>query len=552
MDHRTSRAARAGLRPMLAVAAMLAGVATSSPADADTYPRQPGVDVRHYVFRVTLRDDVDEVEGEATVEVGFDRAGVSELALDLASARGGKGMTVAGVRSGSGPSAFAHADDRLRIAVEPPSTAGERRAYTVRYRGVPAAGLRIGPNKHGERTFFSDHWPDRARGWLPTVDHPSDKATSELVVTAPARYQVVSNGLLVEETDLGDGRRTTHWRESVPIASWLNALGVAQFASRHAGAVGGVPVEVWSFHQDREAGPRSLEGPSRRALAFFADRVGPFPYEKLGGVEAAGIDGGMELAGAIFYGEKAVDGKPATSLVSHEVAHQWFGDSVTERDWDDVWLSEGFATYFALLFDEHDSGRDAFVAGLIKSRSKVLATEAENPGLAVIHPNLADTRKVLNRLVYEKGAWFLHMLRHRIGDDFFHDGIRAYYRRHRDGNVSTADFRRAMEEASGQDLGPFFAQWLVRPGSPRVEGTWGYDAATGRVSVVLEQAQAGAPFVLPIEVGIAETGAAAPRIERVELTGKSHRFEFKAGTEPSSVVLDPETWALIDARFSRR
>ncbi len=522
------------------------------PCSADTYPRQPGVDVIHYAFRLTLRDESDEIEGAATVDVKFLRDGVPEFALDLASAASGKGMTVSAVTVGGAAAKFDHKDDRLRIVLDPPPHAGERRSFTVAYRGVASTGLRIGKNRHGERTFFSDNWPDHARRWLPAVDHPSDKATSEFFITAPSRYQVVSNGLLQEETDLGDGRRLTHWKQSVPIASWLNALGVAQFTSHHAGTVRGIPLETWVFRQDRDAVVPALENPARRVLEFFSEHIGPYPYEKLAGVQAAGLGGGMELASAIFYGERNVTGRGVDGLVAHEVAHQWFGDAVTERDWDDVWLSEGFATYFALLFLEHDKGRDAFVAGLKRSREIVFATEKTRPELAVIHPNLADTRKVLNRLVYEKGGWVLHMLRGRLGTKTFWSGIREYYRRHRDGNVSTDDFRRVMEEVSGQDLAGFFQQWLERPGSPEIKGTWRYRAVDHTLEIELDQIQPGEPFRLAIEIGIAEQGSERPRIEKLELIERQHQFELKADKAPASVELDPGCWILMRSSFGPR
>ena len=184
------------------------------------------------------------------------------------------------------------------LAIDPRSGAQGRRAptFTVSYRGVPQAGLRIGKNRHGERTFFSDNWPDNARQWLPLIDHPYDKATSEFLVTAPVRYQVISNGLLQEERDLGNGRRMTHWKQSVPIASWLNAIGVAEFASHHAGLVHGVPLESWVYRQDGEKVAPALEAPARRSVEFYSERVGPFPFEKLANVQAAGINGGMEIA----------------------------------------------------------------------------------------------------------------------------------------------------------------------------------------------------------------------------------------------------------------
>ncbi len=159
------------------------------------------------------------------------------------------------------PVQWEHEADRLRITLSDAPEQGELRKFTVRYGGIPAAGLKIGPNKYEERTFFSVNWPNKARQWLPMIDHPYDKATSEFIVTAPIHYQVVANGLLQEETDLGDGQRRTHWKQSVPIPSWLNALGVARFSSRHLGSVNGIPLQTWIFHQDREEGIATFDGP---------------------------------------------------------------------------------------------------------------------------------------------------------------------------------------------------------------------------------------------------------------------------------------------------
>ena len=507
-------------------------------ARADTYPRQPFLDAQHYIFRITLTDENDEITGETTADLRFLKDGVREFALDLANT-----MTVTAVSSGSETHHYAHAADRLAITLATPPHAGERCLFTIRYHGVPASGLHIAKNRYGERTFFGVNWPNLAHQWLPTIDHPSDKATSEFLVTAPAKYQVVANGLLQEVTDLGDGRRLTHWKQSVPIATWLNVIGVAQFASRYFGPAAGIPLETWVFHQDRDAGIPTFEMPMRRAIEFYSAHIGTFPYEKLAGVEALGFNGGMENASAIFYGERAVTGKPALSLVAHEIAHQWFGDSVTEKDWDDVWLSEGFATYFALLTTEHYEGRDAFAAGLKRSRETVFATEQRLPGIAVIHNNLSDMKQVLNQLVYQKGGWTLHMLRGEIGTDNFWTGIREYYRRYRDSNASTDDFRHVMEETSGQDLGWFFQQWLKRAGSPALEGTWRYNS--GKVEISLTQTQPGDPYRLPLEFAI------DGRIERAEMTRKQQSFSFATEKAPGEVTLDPNTSVLMNAKFSK-
>jgi aminopeptidase N len=519
----------------------------TAPLAADTYPRQLGVDAWHYVFRLELSDTSPEIQGEATVDLRFVQPGVTTVALDLASAAGGKGMTVTAVTSGNGPLRYTHAANRLTISLPAPPKVDEHRTFTIAYRGAPANGLRLIQNKYGEWCAFSENWPNRAREWLPMIDHPSDKATSEFIVTAPSKYQVVANGLLQEEVDLGDGRRLTHWKQGVPIASWLNAIGVEQFYVHHAGRVKNVELSTWVAHQDKEAGLVYFEGPARQALEFYSEHVGPYAYEKLANVAAAGIGGGTEHASAIFYGEKGIRPIPAFGLVSHEIAHQWFGNAITERDWDDVWLSEGFATYFTHLCEEHYLGRDAMIAGLKRDITTILNAEKASPDTPIVHRNLSDMTKVLNRFVYQKGGWVLHMLRGQIGTETFWAGIREYYRRYQNGSASSDDFRRVMEDASGKDLKAFFAQWLNRSGMPKLEGSWRYDAAKKQIEVTLLQTQSGEPFRLPIDIGIVATPDARPRIEKIELADRTGTFTFASETDPVNVVLDPDTWLLMEA-----
>ena len=391
---------------------LLAGLLCAIQLCADTYPRQPGIDARHYIFKLALSDDTDEIAGDATVEFRFVQDGVTEIALDLAAP-----MTVSEVTSGGAPVKFTHPADRLILTLPAVPDAGELRQFHIRYHGIPKDGLRIGVNKYGERTFFSQNWPNLARQWLPMIDHPYDKATSEFIITAPAKYQVVANGLLIEKTDLGDGRRLTHWKQSVPIASWLNAVGVAQFAVRNFDKTHGIRLETWVYHQDRDAGNRHL-----RRSGAAGDGVLHRSHRAVRLREASQCGGrGPQRRHRARQRDllRREIGVPATNLVAHEIAHQWFGDSVTEKDWDDVWLSEGFATYFTLLCTEHYEGRDAFVAGLKHSREVVFTTEKKNPGVAVRHDNLSDMKKVLNQLVYQKGGWTLHMLRGQIGTDKF-------------------------------------------------------------------------------------------------------------------------------------
>jgi aminopeptidase N len=530
------------------------GVESRTP---DAYPKNFAVDALHYTFQLTLSDETDEIVGEARVDIRFLADGVTRVRLDLIDqGADGRGMLVSEVTSSDGPVTFTHRAGELLFTLPAPSRASQRSQYRVRYRGIPNTGLIIGPNKHGDRTFFSDNWPNKARHWLPTIDHPYDKATSELIVTAPNHYQVVSNGLMVEETDLPGDMRLTHWKQSVPIATWLYNLGVARFAVQHVGDYQGRAIQTWVYYQDRDAGFYDFAVPTKQVMEFYGDWVGPYSYEKLANIQSNSVGGGMEAATSIFYGDDSVTGERTTrwrNVIIHEIAHQWFGNAVTESDWDDVWLSEGFATYFTLLFREHQYGRDDFLAGLQESRGRVRSFYEENPHYRIVHDNLDDMSRVTSSQTYQKGGWTLHMLRGVVGDDAFWRGIQEYYRTYRDKNASSDDFRRTMEEASGIDLSRFFHQWLYQGGALEYRGGWRYEAESGTLEVELDQVQDhGYTFEMPVQLGIYFVGEAAPRVEVLRVDEVSNRFMIPVDREPVSVVLDPDTWVLMQAEFQRR
>ena len=525
---------------------------------ADTYPKNPNIDILNYTFRIQLSDATDVIVGEATIDVRYLTAGIQSLRLDLVRASqelGNKGMVVSGVASEDRALNFTHKEDVLMIQLPAPSAKNQLTSYKVSYKGIPATGLKIANNKHGDRTFFSDNWPDKGRNWLPTVDHPYDKATCEFIVTAPAHYQVVSNGLMVEESDLANGYRITHWKQSVPIATWLYVLGVARFAVQQVDQFDHKSIETWVYYQDREAGFYDFAIPTKKVLAYYSDYVGPFSYEKLANIQSNSVSGGMEAASAILYSENSVVGdrnERWRNVIIHEIAHQWFGNAVTEYDWDDVWLSEGFATYFTLLFIEHEYGHDAFMKGLASSKKSVDAFYEKNPDYRIVHDNLGDMSKVTSSHTYQKGSWILHMLRGVVGTDNFWKGIQSYYNKYKDLNATTEDFRREMEEASGMDLNDFFQQWLYQPGALKYKGTWAYDNKKKEVSITLDQVQTdGSLFKMPLEVGIYLKDK-QPMMKVIQVNEKTNVFSIAVETEPEEVVLDPNNWVLMDVDFGRR
>ena len=524
----------------------------------DNYPKNPKIDAVNYVFNIELSDLTDEITCEVIIDICFLGSGVKTLRLDLinvSSKLENKGMVVSEVSSNGNRLSFSHKNNELLISLPKPSITNQFSNYKIIYKGTPQSGLIIGKNKYGDRTFFSDNWPNLSRHWLATIDHPYDKAMCEFIVTAPDHYQIVSNGLKIEETNLSENKRITHWKQSVPIASWLFVLGVADFAVQYVDEFDGKSIQTWVFKQDRDAGFYDFAEPTKKVLKFYSDNIGPFSYEKLANIQSNSVSGGMEAASAILYSDKSVVGDRNDrwrNVVIHEIAHQWFGNSVTEYDWDDIWLSEGFATYFTLLFIEHQYGREDFVKGLKSSQKRVDTFYDKNPNYRIVHDNLKNMKDVTSTQTYQKGSWILHMLRGVLGTETFWKGVRVYYNKYKDLNVTTDDFKRIMEDVSNKDLSLFFEQWLYKPGIFKLNGSWEYDKNKNQVIIDLQQVQAdGSLFVMPIEIGIVYKDNIA-QIKLIEIKTKSNLFVIDVDKEPKNIILDPNYWVLMNKNFIKK
>ena len=520
----------------------------------DPYPKNPNIDILNYKFHLNLNDTTDIIHGSALITLSI-KESEPRVRLDLVSQdKKGKGMKVHGVTFNGKEVAYTHKDNALLIETGGLGYSSSDN-INVEYSGDPITGLIIGPNMHGDRTFFSDNWPNKARNWLPLVDHPYDKSTSEFIVVAPNHYQVISNGLLVEETNLNRNFKKTHWKQSVPISCWLYALGVAEFAIDYVDYFEGKSIQTWVYKQDRDKGFYDFKIPTKHTLEFFSDYIGPFAYEKLANVQSNSVKGGMESATAIFYSDVAVTGDRSVrwrNVVIHEVAHQWFGNCVTEYDWDDVWLSEGFATYFTLMFREHAYGRDDFVNGLNEAKNRVYSHYKTDKGSSIVHDNLKDMKDVLTySLQYQKGAWVLHMLRNYIGEDNFREGIRTYYKKYYNSNTTTEEFKKEMEFVSGMDLDFFFDQWLYNGGNIILDGGWSYDERKRRVEVNINQVQDdGYIFKMPLELGIYYEDENLFKLETVKLEKEKGRFYIATDTKPKNIKIDPFTKLLARWDFN--
>jgi aminopeptidase N len=431
----------------------------------DGYIRNLKADILHYRFSLTLNDSTDRITGNALIKVRF-LSEASSIAFDLnGTGSDGKGMIVATVTVSGAGIKWIHEKNKLTIILAKPVTVNDTVTFGIDYSGIPADGLIISKNKFGNRTYFADHWPDRAHCYLPCIDHPYDKASVDFIITAPDWYSTVASGALTEVSDLPGPTTLTCWHETVPLATKVMTFGTASFAMKSAGIVLSIPVSTWVFPENR------LEGffdysVAVKPLEYYIRTFGNYPFEKLANVQSKTIYGGLENAGTIFYSENSVTGQgKAEGLIAHEIAHQWFGDCVTEADWHHVWLSEGFATYLTSLYFESTVGRKRIETDMSSARSRVLKYY-EKKAAPVIDTTVTNLMGLLNPNSYQKGAWVLHMLRFEIGDEAFFRGMKLYYKKFYNSNAITSDFRSVMEQVSGRNLKRFFRQWLYVVGQP--------------------------------------------------------------------------------------
>jgi aminopeptidase N len=498
---------------------------------------QPVIDVQHYKYEFELSDASDSVKGRATITVKFLHPS-DTLSFDFVTRNKGiPNMAVSlSMRDTSKKALLTVAPPRkLLIKLTQPAKTGDTASFVIEFSGIPFDGLIIGRNKFNQRTFFSDNWPDRAHYWIPCVDELTDKASVEFIVTAPAHYQVVSNGVLMEETNLAGNRKLTHWKEDIPLPTKVMVIGAADFAINYPGDLDCISLSSWVFPGNKRDGFYDYAA-AREVLSFLIDFIGPYPFKKLANIQSLTIFGGMENASAIFYAESSITGRQNhLELIAHEITHQWFGNMATEKSFAHLWLSEGFATYLATLFIGKKYGVDSARSVLQTDRQQVIdfARISNRPVVDSVSPYV----ELLNVNSYQKGEWILHMLRNLLGEAIFQKGVRTYYASFTGKNAETRDLQLIFEKVSGKNLHPFFQQWLYTPGIPKLEMKWKYLASQQQVQLSLRQVQKSI-YQFPLDLLI-QTASGKKQYETIQVTQASQIFTFPVKEKPSLLKPDP-------------
>jgi aminopeptidase N len=506
----------------------------------------------HYNVSLSLDDQLTTITSAKTeITILSLRDSLSQVDLDFGE------LTVDWVTVDGVTAPFERSSGRLNVKLLKAAPRNSRVRIAVSYHGKPTDGLILTADKTGKPSAIGDNWPDRVHHWIPCLDHPSAKATVSFTVTAAARETVVANGRLDRVSSATNTTRTWTWTEAAPIPPYCMIIAVGEFAKMDASERGVTPLSYYVPIPDKKFAMQGF-APANPSLKFFSQTVAPYPYEKLALLVGATRFGGMENSSAIVFASSLFDPRPdsgSTSnvfkiregiveVVAHEIAHQWFGDSVTESTWADLWLSEGFATYFAGLFVQRNEGEHAFRQYMSKAAQSYFNYEKMNR--TPIHDTeTEDLFKLLNANNYQKGAWVLHMLRMELGDDAFFRGIRTYYKVHQGATASSEDLRAALEKASGQPLKEFFVRWVYGTGHPQYDLSWEWNGKTKKLRLVLNQIQPEPAF--PNSLAVEILTAHGPRRVILKPAAKQTIQELELGEAPSTVNIDPENSVLKEA-----
>jgi aminopeptidase N len=511
------------------------------------WPRDRVVDIEHIKLQVALDFKERRISGTATHKLAAILDGLKQLEFDAAE------IEVSAVRVGGETHSFDHSDDKLRIPLERALKAGEEIEVAIDYSARPRRGLYfVGPddaypNKPVEA--WTQGEDEDSRYWFPCYDYPNDRVTSEVIATVPETFTAVSNGALVSsKADAAGHTKTFHWHHEVPHSAYLISLAAGEFVEilEHAGKV---PVTYY-VRAGREDDARRAFGNTPRMIEFFARKIGvPYPYAKYAQVAVADfIFGGMENTSATtqtadtLHDARAHLDFSSDPLVAHELAHQWWGDLLTCRDWSHAWLNEGFATYFEALWCEEDKGADEFAWNVRQDRMAIIDEDARHYRRPIVTNKYRVPIELFDRHLYEKGSIVLHMLRRTVGDELFFKSLNLYCTRHRGHNVITQDLQRAFEDTTGRNLDFFFEQWVFKEGHPEIEISSSFDDKQKFASITVKQTHKTSDvtpvFRFPVTIALMDADGNEVR-HQVEIKEKDNIFYFPCDAAPKAVRFDP-------------
>src|SRR5580692_4442756 len=525
----------------------------------EPYARSRDYDLQH--SKIALRFDLDhrKVIGEVTHTLTILRDSTAKIVFDSA------GLTIQSVTVNKSAAKFETSSDKLIISLPAAAKSGEKFDVAIRYEAKPTKGLYfILPDKDypdRPKQIWTQGESEDTRYYLPTYDYPNDRLTTETIVTVPANWVTVANGKLINVADAANGMKTWTWRESVPSSTYLITVVAGEF-QEVKDSWRGIPI---TYYAPKGRGDRLSVNYTRtpQMIELFSTKLGVnYPWEKYAqSMVDDFVAGGMENSSATTNTSNSLQHPKLApefltgedGLISHELGHPWFGDLVTCKDWGDIWLNEGFATFMETVWSESHFGKDqADYERWLSARGWF--EEANLYSKPIVRHDFNDSGE-FDGNAYTKGGWVLYMLRHQLGEDAFYRGLKHYLEVNRGKNVVTADLAKAIEEATHTNVDQFFSQWLYGAGAPKFDLSYKYDDAKHEIALTVKQTQKiegrVGLFRIPTEVEI--TTATGPKLFPITISNEKDAaiFTFPADSAPFMVLFDKGGHILKSAEFHK-
>jgi aminopeptidase N len=506
-------------------------------------------DVQHYTIRTSFDRAAKTVTGDTTIHLAPLKANLTTVELDAV----GLNYKFVQLENSNKNLQYRQTADKLLITLDKPYAPKDTVSLRIVYTCQPQKGIYFVDAEREKNKIVRDAqiWTqneaEEARHWFPAYDFPDDKATSEQFLTVDAGETVIANGETVETVRHDDGTKTVHFMMNVPHSVYLISFVVGKYV-KVKDSYKNIPLGFY-LYPGRESVATKAFGKTKDMMRIYESLTGfDFPYSKYDQTVVANFQfGGMENITATTHADTeifAVDFMPDATedLVSHELAHSWFGNLVTCRNWSELWLNEGFATFMEAAYREKAYNRAEYLSKINEDALRYMSEEAVNRNRHALFNRKAVTDDSLfDTTTYQKGGAVVHTLREEIGDAAFWRAINVYLNRHKFGNVETPDLQKAMEEAAGRDLSWFFNQWVYKAGYPRLEVKQFYQAQKKILNLTVAQTQkpdaiTPAVFVLPLEIEIVTPGGA--KVEKIKIDKRTQTFSIPVERNPSEVRFD--------------
>ncbi len=514
------------------------------------FNRPQTFDVQHYTIRASFDREKKLVFGDTTVSLkplspDFRQISLDAVDLKFESVK----LDPPGIDL-----PYKSAGDKIIVTLDKSYSQTETIAVRFKYKATPNKGVYFVDADSGHSAqIWTQGEPNEARHWFPSFDFPSDKATTEQYLTVEKGQTVIGNGELVDKSENSDGTETWHYKMPVPHSTYLVSFVIGKYA-KIEDRYKEVPLGFYVY-PGREATGRKAFGKTKEMMRIFEDETGiAFPFNKYDQTVVASFQfGGMENITAttmadteIFFADFDFGEATVTDLVSHELAHSWFGNLVTCRNWAELWLNEGFATYMEAVYRERAYDRGSYLRKIRADAANFLVDDTINKKRhALFNQRAVDVTSLFDNAstTYHKGGVVLHMLREQVGSGPFWKAVNTYLNRHKYGSVESTDLRKAMEEASGQNLEWFFDQWVYKAGAPRLDVRQKYNVRSGTLTVTVAQTHstdAITPTVFRLPMDVAFKIGSREIEEKIEITKRVQTFSFKTTGQPTGLRLDSD------------